>query len=50
MIKPTTIITGGTSNAKRGVRRDIQHPTEPRLKRIKTITTRAQGPPVVERA
>ena len=34
MIKPTTISIGRTINATSVVRRDIQNPTSPRLKKI----------------
>ena len=47
-VKPTKRSIGGTRNATSVARRDIQRPTVPRLKSIKTMMARAQEPPVVE--
>ena len=48
-VKPTKRSIGGTRNATSVARRDIQRPTVPRLKMIKTTMKISRRPPVVER-
>ena len=50
MIKVMTSSNGRISNSTSVVKKDIQRPISQRLNKIKTIITRAQGPPVVDQS